>query len=320
MPRSVSRLLQRVGRSGHRLGATAKGRLFSLTRDELIESAALMFAVRRGELDWLHAPGMACGHPRAANRGRRLRRCVGKGLRAALGAVQRGRAEVLGRDTPLPSAFAHQILNAMPYAFLEDAPIEERRALPDAAGNLGRLSPEAIRRASEDAWPVLRDREQLHDLLLGLILFPETERRRLPADAGTWIDSLCREEHACIAVSHDRRYRVAAERGFRFGPAARPGMVPGRRRNGSRDRQHRRPCRSRARLDGKRRAARRRGTGAAPRPSRARRERGAAAARARGRHPARQLHRSRGGRVLRPAHLRREIEPVPARRTPRVLP
>jgi ATP-dependent Lhr-like helicase len=55
-PRSISILLQRVGRSGHRLGGCSKGRIFPLTRDELIECAALIYAVRKGELDQLHIP------------------------------------------------------------------------------------------------------------------------------------------------------------------------------------------------------------------------------------------------------------------------
>ncbi len=142
------------------------------------------------------------------------------GLRDVLEGVEHGEIEVLARDTPLPSVFSHQILNAMPYAFLDDAPIEERRAravllrraLPESAGELGRLSPEAIRGACEDAWPDVRDREELHDMLLGLVLFPERESHRLPADAAEWMDSLCREDRACIALSRDRRYWLAAER------------------------------------------------------------------------------------------------------------
>src|SRR5262249_32841700 len=55
-PRSIATSLQRVGRSGHSVGGHPKGRIFPLTRDELIESAALLDAVRRGELDRLHVP------------------------------------------------------------------------------------------------------------------------------------------------------------------------------------------------------------------------------------------------------------------------
>src|SRR6185436_6035532 len=55
-PRSIATLLQRVGRSGHSLGATPKGRLFALTRDQLVESAALIRAVQKGELDAIEVP------------------------------------------------------------------------------------------------------------------------------------------------------------------------------------------------------------------------------------------------------------------------
>jgi len=51
-PRSIASFLQRVGRSGH----AAKGRLFPLSRDDLVECAALLDSVRRGELDWLEVP------------------------------------------------------------------------------------------------------------------------------------------------------------------------------------------------------------------------------------------------------------------------
>ncbi|QXH72468.1 DEAD/DEAH box helicase [Pseudomonas atacamensis] len=55
-PRSIAAFLQRVGRSGHQVGGTPKGRLFATTRDDLIECAALLDCVRRGELDTLHIP------------------------------------------------------------------------------------------------------------------------------------------------------------------------------------------------------------------------------------------------------------------------
>ncbi|WP_339101866.1 DEAD/DEAH box helicase [Pseudomonas sp. G166] len=55
-PRSISAFLQRVGRSGHQVGGTPKGRLFATSRDDLIECAALLDCVRRGELDILHIP------------------------------------------------------------------------------------------------------------------------------------------------------------------------------------------------------------------------------------------------------------------------
>jgi ATP-dependent helicase Lhr and Lhr-like helicase len=55
-PRSIAAFLQRIGRSGHSLGLTPKGRLFALTRDELGESLALLRAVRCGLLDTVTIP------------------------------------------------------------------------------------------------------------------------------------------------------------------------------------------------------------------------------------------------------------------------
>src|SRR5205085_5265542 len=55
-PRSIASFLQRIGRSGHAVDGTPKGRLFPLSRDELVECAALLDAVRRGELDRLTIP------------------------------------------------------------------------------------------------------------------------------------------------------------------------------------------------------------------------------------------------------------------------
>ncbi|MEG1039644.1 MAG: DEAD/DEAH box helicase [Pseudomonas sp.] len=55
-PGSIAAFLQRVGRAGHQVEGTPKGRLFALSRDDLIECAALLDCVRRGELDLLHIP------------------------------------------------------------------------------------------------------------------------------------------------------------------------------------------------------------------------------------------------------------------------
>ncbi|MBV8457238.1 MAG: DEAD/DEAH box helicase, partial [Acetobacteraceae bacterium] len=55
-PRSIASFVQRVGRSGHAVSGTPKGRLFPLSRDDLVECAALLDSVRRGELDWLTIP------------------------------------------------------------------------------------------------------------------------------------------------------------------------------------------------------------------------------------------------------------------------
>ena len=67
-PRSIAVALQRVGRAGHWRGAISKGRFFATTRDDLLECAATVRAIRQGDLDVLHIPDIAARHPGAANR------------------------------------------------------------------------------------------------------------------------------------------------------------------------------------------------------------------------------------------------------------
>jgi ATP-dependent Lhr-like helicase len=134
-----------------------------------------------------------------------------EGLRGVLGDIEAGRIDIVARDTPQPSVFAHQILNAMPYAFLDDAPLEERRAravqlrraLPEDARDLGRLDEAAIRAAAEDAWPRARDAEELHEALLGLILLPRaTLASRFGALAATWLTALVAEGRVVALGEH----------------------------------------------------------------------------------------------------------------------
>ena len=125
------------------------------------------------------------------------------GLKKILASIEKGEIEVYARDTVQPSVFAHQLLNAMPYAFLDDAPLEERRAravslrraLPEDARDLGSLNPEAIEDESRNAWPRVRDADELHDALLTLCLLPETYQgwpvgSPLPEDRETWFSEL----------------------------------------------------------------------------------------------------------------------------------
>ena len=98
-----------------------------------------------------------------------------EGLRGVLRRIHGGELRLIARDTPEPSLFAHEILNARPYAFLDDAPLEERRShavqsrrATDAtsAGDLGTLDREAIERVREEERPDPRDADELHDSLL----------------------------------------------------------------------------------------------------------------------------------------------------------
>ena len=97
-----------------------------------------------------------------------------EGLCNVLGRIHRGELQLVARDTPEPSSFAHEILNARPYAFLDDAPLEERRAHAvqsrragePASGELGALDASAIQRVRDEARPAPRDADEWHDALL----------------------------------------------------------------------------------------------------------------------------------------------------------
>ncbi|MDQ2833855.1 MAG: DEAD/DEAH box helicase [Acidobacteriota bacterium] len=100
-----------------------------------------------------------------------------EGLIELLAGIKSGAIRCLAVDTPTPSQFAHELLNANPYAFLDEAGLEERRAratsvgrnLPESAGKLDPAAIDAIRR---ECWPELRNEHELHDLLHSLVLFP----------------------------------------------------------------------------------------------------------------------------------------------------
>jgi ATP-dependent Lhr-like helicase len=105
-----------------------------------------------------------------------------EGLKDVLCKILDGSIRCLAIDTPVPSQFSHEILNANPFAYLDDAPLEERRAravemrrmLPETvASDMGRLDPAAIQEVRKDAWPDVRDAEELHDALETLIVLPE---------------------------------------------------------------------------------------------------------------------------------------------------
>lgn len=110
-----------------------------------------------------------------------------KGLKQILDRIADGSLRTVARDTPEPSVFCHEILNANPYAFLDDAPLEERRTRAviirrtlssDTVNEMGALDPAAIRQVSEEAWPVVRDPDELHDALLTLFILPPVEQWR----------------------------------------------------------------------------------------------------------------------------------------------
>jgi ATP-dependent helicase Lhr and Lhr-like helicase len=107
-----------------------------------------------------------------------------EGLTALLKQIEAGAIRCVAVDTPMPSPFSHEILNANPYAFLDDAPLEERRAravemrrtLPaQLAGEVGALDLAAIEEVQRESWPVVRVPDELHDALLTLLWLPVEE-------------------------------------------------------------------------------------------------------------------------------------------------
>jgi ATP-dependent helicase Lhr and Lhr-like helicase len=157
-----------------------------------------------------------------------------EGLERVLRDIAGGRMTCVAVDTPVPSQFSHEILNANPYAYLDDAPLEERRAravemrrvLPDAVlGEIGRLNPAAIDEVCNDAWPDVRDLEELHDALLTLIALParaKTDahgsnrlRAKLQESLTAWtpfIEQLVSEHRAACVHVEGERFWVAVER------------------------------------------------------------------------------------------------------------
>lgn len=105
------------------------------------------------------------------------------GLITILDKIKNKEITCLSVDTPTPSVFSHEILNANPYAFLDDAPLEERRAravelrrvLPQSmVQEIGKLDPAVIDEVKQQAWPDIRNADELHDFLQTVIAFPST--------------------------------------------------------------------------------------------------------------------------------------------------
>ncbi|MCA8091268.1 DEAD/DEAH box helicase [Burkholderia anthina] len=106
------------------------------------------------------------------------------GWLALLRRIESGAIELVARDLPAPSPLAAEILNAKPYAFLDDAPLEERRTQavqsrrwsdPESADDLGALDADAIDAVRDEAWPLVRDADEMHDALLTLACVADRE-------------------------------------------------------------------------------------------------------------------------------------------------
>ncbi|MGB6401865.1 MAG: DEAD/DEAH box helicase [Candidatus Sulfotelmatobacter sp.] len=152
------------------------------------------------------------------------------GLKSVLSGLADGRIRCIAVDTPVPSQFSHEILNANPYAFLDDAPLEERRAravqmrrmLPESVlEEVGGLDPAAIAQVREEAWPDVRDADELHDVLHTLVALPADSLlvgpslnffERLTEQGRAGIAAIVAGETPAGQPAGRRRYWVAAER------------------------------------------------------------------------------------------------------------
>ncbi|HTO18189.1 MAG TPA: DEAD/DEAH box helicase [Pseudomonas sp.] len=112
-----------------------------------------------------------------------------EGWLALLRRMEAGEVRLLQRDLPEPSPLAAEVLSARPYAFLDDAPLEERRTQavlarrwsdPQSSDDLGALDAEAILAVAEEAWPQARTADELHEALMGLACLTDAESRSDP--------------------------------------------------------------------------------------------------------------------------------------------
>ena len=261
------------------------------------------------------------------------------GLERLLRRIESGDITIVARDLTEPSPLALEVLSARPYAYLDDAPLEERRTQavmgrrwlsPEAASDLGRLDADAIARVRTEAWPEAANADELHDALVWLCFLDQNEVRA-GADWDEWLSDLARQRRvtkfeapardvvdhrgALAAVPGALAHRDARARDRRPGRLCRAGLVA----RGGAHRNRARPARGPGSGD----------AGGARASARARAERyRARAGSARGRRlrHARAFHAATPGaeewcerRLLARIHgytvkrLRAEIEPVAAR-------
>jgi ATP-dependent Lhr-like helicase len=146
------------------------------------------------------------------------------GLMEVLRGIASGAIKCVAVDSPVPSQFAHELINAMPYAYLDEAGTEERRARATSTrrGSVAeavvdgesRIDPAAIATVREQLWPDVRDEHELHDLLLSVVALPlsfvmEDERAR---QWPVFMERLLRQGRVHVVSLGDAEAWVAAER------------------------------------------------------------------------------------------------------------
>ena len=143
-----------------------------------------------------------------------------EGLERLLRRLEAGEIQVVCCDLTEPSPLALEALSARPYAFLDDAPLEERRTQavmarrwrdPQDASDLGRLDAQAIAKVHSEAWPDPVNAEELHDALLWLSCVTETEASAAPGWS-EWLGALARDKRVALLKAPHANLWIPAER------------------------------------------------------------------------------------------------------------
>ena len=146
------------------------------------------------------------------------------GLAQILSRLEAGEIRIVTRDLTEPSPLALEVLSARPYAYLDDAPLEERRTqavmsrrwlAPETAADIGRLDPEAIARVRAEAWPDAANADELHDALVWLGFFSTEEAAAEPAWSD-WFAQLARDKRVARLDLPKATLWIAAERLAQF--------------------------------------------------------------------------------------------------------
>lgn len=147
------------------------------------------------------------------------------GLLSVLRNIESGSIRTVAVDTPEPSPFCHEILSANPYAYLDDAPLEERRAravqlrrtIRDDIDGAGILDAQIIEDVAAESWPVVRDADELHDALATLVVLPPAE------EWSAWYEEL-EVQNRATTLCTGSRFWTSAER-LEVALAAYPGAT-----------------------------------------------------------------------------------------------
>ncbi len=149
------------------------------------------------------------------------------GLEEVLRRIERSEIRCIARDLPEPSPLASEILNARPYAFLDNAPLEERRTQAvytrraserNGGDGLGILDTAAIEKVEKEAWPEATNADELHDalMLLAAMTRDEVQRTVHHEGNGTAAEQLLNQLVAAKRVTQlrvgEKRFWVCAER------------------------------------------------------------------------------------------------------------